>query len=482
MSQDEKRTFTIIDRRQNPKGKSLGNVERFHRRAKAALRQKAKDQIDQLVKDGKLKDIGNANITVTGKTTAEPNFRLGSDGTHDRVLPGNKDFVVGDTISKPQGGQGGKGSKGSRDGEGQDDYVWALSQAEIIDILFDGLKLPDLVKTSLGETKKQKYYNAGTFKGDVPSRLHVPATIRNSLGRKISLGAPKLGREIAHVAEEILKHGGQLNDEAAFRYEQHVKRPPPPANIVLPPIKPDLILPVGDETYLQAAERTMDELLGRRRSIPYIEPSTDPRSRLLQPKPNPNINAVMFCLMDTSASMTQREKDMAKYFFLLEYTFLARRHPDVEVVFIRHTTQAREVKEEEFFHGTDSGGTVTSSSFELMKETIDARYSGGGWNIYGSYAGDGGTSHDDVEPSRKILDEELLPLCQYFAYLEVKNSGTNDNMMNAFKSINSPRLATQRANGPEDIYPVFRKFFEADGLGSLSTPTSRKGRAAALEF
>ena len=68
----------------------------------------------------------------------------------------------------------------------------------------------------------------------------------------------------------------------------------------------------------------------------------------------------MFCLMDVSASMGEREKDLAKRFFILLHLFLKRKYERVDVVFIRHTHEAKEVDEHEFFYGRETGGTVVS--------------------------------------------------------------------------------------------------------------------------
>ena len=88
----------------------------------------------------------------------------------------------------------------------------------------------------------------------------------------------------------------------------------------------------------------------------------------------PNANAVMFCLMDVSGSMGEREKDLAKRFFVLLHLFLKRRYDRTEIVFIRHTHEAQEVDEETFFYSTQSGGTVVSTALEEMRRIIEERY------------------------------------------------------------------------------------------------------------
>ena len=96
--------------------------------------------------------------------------------------------------------------------------------------------------------------------------------------------------------------------------------------------------------------------------------------------------AVMFCLMDVSGSMDQATKDIAKRFYVLLYLFLTRTYENVEVVFIRHHTQAKEVDEHEFFYSQETGGTIVSSALKLMKEIVTDRYPIGEWNIYAAQA------------------------------------------------------------------------------------------------
>ena len=94
----------------------------------------------------------------------------------------------------------------------------------------------------------------------------------------------------------------------------------------------------------------------------------------------------MFCLMDVSGSMDQSTKDMAKRFYILLYLFLSRTYKNVEVVYIRHHTQAKEVDEHEFFYSQETGGTIVSSALKLMDEVVKERYNPAQWNIYAAQA------------------------------------------------------------------------------------------------
>src|SRR5260221_392999 len=92
--------------------------------------------------------------------------------------------------------------------------------------------------------------------------------------------------------------------------------------------------------------------------------------------------AVMFCLMDVSSSMSEHMKDLAKRFYMLLYVFLTRRYRHVEIVFIRHTDRAEEVDEDTFFHGPESGGTLVSSALQAMHEIVRSRFRPADWKIY----------------------------------------------------------------------------------------------------
>ena len=134
----------------------------------------------------------------------------------------------------------------------------------------------------------------------------------------------------------------------------------------------------------------------------------------------------MFCLMDVSGSMSEHMKDLAKRFYMLLYVFLTRRYRHVEIVFIRHTDRAEEVDEGTFFHDPASGGTLVSSALEAMHEIVRTRYRPADWNIYAAQASDGDNSHSDGDVTGRLLTDLILPVTQFFAYLEVGESGVGE--------------------------------------------------------
>src|SRR5258708_24680174 len=149
----------------------------------------------------------------------------------------------------------------------------------------------------------------------------------------------------------------------------------------------------------------LDALKAKFRGIPYIDP-IDIRYRRFETMPKPVAQAVMFCLMDVSSSMSEHMKDLAKRFYMLLYVFLTRRYRHVEIVFIRHTDRAEEVDEDTFFHGPASGGTLVSSALQAMHEIVRSRFRPADWNIYAPQASDGDNSTSDSDALTRLLTDK----------------------------------------------------------------------------
>src|SRR6201999_2123265 len=146
-------------------------------------------------------------------------------------------------------------------------------------------------------------------------------------------------------------------------------------------------------------------LQAKMRRIPFIDP-IDIRYRRFENVPKAVAQAVMFCLMDVSGSMSEHMKDLAKRFYMLLYVFLTKRYRHVEIVFIRHTDRAEEVDEQTFFHSPATGGTVVSSAFDAMRRIVAQRFPPGDWNIYAAQASDGDNSYSDAEITARLLIDE----------------------------------------------------------------------------
>lgn len=430
--------MNIVDRRLNPRGKSLANRQRFLRRARALVRKAVHESsAGRSIKDAEK----GGEIAIPADGVREPALRrAASGGMRDHILPGNTDYVEGDELPRPPGGGGG-GSEGSPDGEGEDAFRFVLSSEEYLDLFFEDLELPDLAKRQLRESQSLNWRRAGYSSSGSPANLAVGRTLRNSLSRRIALKRPK-PLEIARLEEEI---------EALERTG-------------------------ADAARLEALRRELEGQRRRLHLIPYIDP-LDLRYRRLEATPKPIAQAVMFCLMDVSGSMTEHMKDLAKRFFTLLYLFLTRRYEHVEIVFIRHTHRAQEVDEETFFNSPETGGTAVSTALEEMGRIIAARYKPQDWNIYAAQASDGDNAPSDNSRTAALLAADILPLCQYYAYLEVGADADQapvgfatrraSDLWRTYELIGATPglpLAMRKVRHRREIYPVFRELFrKAEG-------------------
>ena len=422
----------IIDRRLSGKNKSIGNRERFLRRHKDQIREAVRRAVD-----GRgIRDMERGEeVHIPKKDLSEPVFGHGEGGTREVVRPGNRDHVKGDRVPKPQGGQGqGQGSQASDSGEGEDDFVFHLSKEEFMQVFFDDLALPNMARTTLAETPEWKSHRAGFTSDGTPTNLHVVRSMRGALGRRIALGMGKR-RELHELEERLALLLRELPDH--------------PEN----------------KTLIEDTEARIALLKGRIEAIPFLDP-IDLRFRSRVKVPVPTTRAVMFCLMDVSGSMDEARKDLAKRFFILLYLFLTRHYEKIDVVFIRHHTQAQEVDEQNFFHATETGGTVVSSALVLMEQIIRERYSPTEWNIYGAQASDGDNWHHDSGRCRELLTEKILPLCRYFAYVQVAEAEQNLWEEYAKLADEVPQFAMRKAVEVNQIYPVFRDLFKKEGAST----------------
>ncbi|HWH74724.1 MAG TPA: YeaH/YhbH family protein [Methylibium sp.] len=432
----------IIDRRLAGKNKSIGNRERFLRRHKEQIREAVK----RAVSGRGIRDIERGeDITLPKRDVSEPVFHHGPGGSREMVHPGNKEYVRGDRIQRPEGGQGGRGGgQASDSGEGEDDFVFHLTKEEFMEVFFDDLALPNLVKTALAEVPEYKTLRAGFTSDGNPSNLHVVRSMRGAIGRRIAIGGDAR-RELRHL-EAHLEH-----------LRHHMRRDSGWQDL-------DPGRELRDREIKETEER-IEELRARVARIPYLDP-IDLRYRSRVKVPVPTTKAVMFCLMDVSGSMDEGRKDLSKRFFILLYLFLTRHYDKIDLVFIRHHTQAQEVDEDGFFHSTETGGTVVSSALVLMEEIIRARYPTSEWNIYGAQASDGDNWHHDSGRCRQIVSEQLLPLCRYFAYVQVAEP--EQNLWEEYTQIaeQHQHFAMRKVLTPAEIYPVFRELFKKEGAST----------------
>ncbi|MGD9603931.1 MAG: YeaH/YhbH family protein [Gammaproteobacteria bacterium] len=408
----------IVDRRLNGRNKSALNRARFVRRYKAQIKEAVTDAIGKR----SIRDLERGErVDIPRQDTHEPFFHHGPGGRRETVHPGNREYAAGDRLPRPPGGgTGGRGQQASEDGEGEDDFSFVLTREEFLEFFFDDLALPDLVKTQLTRLPEYTRVRAGYTSTGVPTNLNVVRSLKSAVMRRKTLQAP---------------HARQLGDIDALLADER------------------------DPERRAALEEERERLAKRVRAVPFID-TFDLRYNHRVRIPRPTTQAVMFCLMDVSGSMDQPRKDMAKRFFALLYLFLTRVYPRLDVVFIRHHTQAMEVSEEDFFSARDTGGTVVSTALALMGDIIKDRYANGDWNIYGAQASDGDNWHTDSAHCSELLAKVLLPSVQYFAYVQV-GAEEEQGLWQAYAELAAahPRLAMQKAMTAAEIYPVFRQLF-----------------------
>ena len=422
----------IIDRRPNPHGKNLENRQRVLARARAAVSRAVREAVDS----GTLREVGREQaVTIPADSLHEPSFHtVFSDGTRSIVLAGNKKFSVGDRIERPPGGSGGSGAaggtgSGEEGGKGEDGFRFVLTRDEFLDLFFEDLELPDLVKRQVVDLETTAPVRAGISVDGSPSRIDMSRTMRQSMARRIGLRRPK-PEEIRALEAEIARL--EAEDDQPDRLE-------------------------GLQAELTLALR-------RSARVPWVDP-VDLRYRRFTPAPKPTARAVMFCLMDVSGSMTESMKDVAKRFFLLLHVFLERRYERVDLVFIRHTEAAEEVDEQTFFTDPRTGGTVVSSALAEFTRIQRGRYPVDSWNIYAAQASDGDNYGSDTARAVTMLETDILPVVQHFAYLEVAPSGAiirgETDLWRGYDPLSKrvPRLAMRRVNERRDIFPVFRDLF-----------------------
>jgi len=414
----------FIDRRLNSKNKSTVNRQRFLRRYKSQIKKSVSDAV---TKRGVTDVDTGENIVIPKKDLSEPVFHQGKGGINDRVHPGNDQFTTGDRIERPKQGQGqGSGEgKASDSGEGDDDFVFSISKDEYLDLLFEDLELPNLEKSQLSKIVEYKTIRSGYCAEGTPSNIDIVKSLQGSIARRIAMTSSKR-KQLKELEHALTKLEESPNDN------------------------------IKEMNTLRA---DIQELKKKIAKVPFID-SFDLHYRNYAKQAIPSSRAVMFCLMDVSGSMDQATKDVAKRFYVLLYLFLTRTYKTIDVIYIRHHTQAKEVDEEEFFYSKETGGTIASSALELMDNIIKERYNETDWNIYGAQASDGDNWADDSAKCAKILDKNILSVARYFSYLEITQR-PHQTLWQEYEGVanRNSHFAMKKIQDVNDIYPVFRELF-----------------------
>lgn len=423
----------IVDRRLTGQDKHLTNRQRFLRRQKAQVKKAIDAAIANGSVTGKYDDI---QVEVHG--TSEPSFVNSSEGGVDHyIAPGNQWFVKGDRFRRPESDELGDGDgDGNGEGAGQgsggeDSFNFVLSRQEFLDYFFEDLCLPDLIKKSNAIVEVIASRRAGFKPEGNPAQLDLRRSATKAIGRRLALGRPK--------TEELIKAEEELTAAKAAD-------------------------PV-DEAEIKRLEEVLMGIRRKRTAVSYFDP-IDLQYRQYTDVTVPKERVVLFCIMDVSGSMGEREKDIAKRYFMLLLLLLERNYGDgsVEVVFIRHHSTAEECSEQDFFYKRESGGTTVSSAMELTDKIIKARYPSNEYNIYVAQASDGDNWGDDNAKVRDILEKEILPVCQYYTYIDIPydiSQFGSSQMWPMFKSLDDAHqnLAARQIGRADQIWQVFTNLF-----------------------
>lgn len=323
------------------------------------------------------------------------------------VGSGNGSEKRGDKFSGDSQNGNGKGKAGNQ--EGEEIYETEITIEEVIKYLFDDLNLPDIDKKQLSQLEEKSYRKLGYQQRGIPPRLAKKRSVIEKIKRK-------------QATKRALKE---------FRQNQS-----------------------NDNSH---KEDDTEFVIDR---FPFIE--EDLRYYRIKEDNKKEYNAVVICIMDVSGSMDQTKKYLARSFYFLLYQFIQLKYTNVEVVFIAHTTTAKEVNEKEFFHRGESGGTYISSGYEKALEIIAERYSPSNWNIYAFHCSDGDNWSED---NKKAVDsaKKLCEVCNLFGYGEIVPGYYS--MGSTIKSelqskIDSKNFAAITINKKEDVLPALKKLLE----------------------
>jgi sporulation protein YhbH len=312
------------------------------------------------------------------------------------VGTGTGDTKPGQVVGQVDGPHG-SGQAG--DERGVDYYETDVTLAELIEIVFEDLELPDMERKRLCETlatrlRKPKGHRRVGIRARLDKRRTALARIRRRLSRGLA---------------------NRQSEENRFPFHRE-----------------------------------------------------DLKYRRMREDARPQSSAVVLCIMDTSGSMDTMKKYLARSFFFLLYQFVRARYENVNVVFIAHDTEAREVTEDEFFRKGESGGTRISSGYTKALEIIQARYHPDLWNIYAFHCSDGDNFPDDNDAALKAA-EHLCVVANLFGYGEIRPLQVGFHTqrgLEMFRTIKAPNFQAVLIERAEDVWPNFKAFLSRERQGA----------------
>ncbi len=353
------------------------------------VREAIKQNLPDMVTDESIvMSDGKQVVRVPIKSIDEYRFRYNYN-KQKHVGQGDGDSQVGDVLGVDREAQKkgpGKG-EGAGDQPGEDYYEAEISMAELEELLFEELELPNLEEKQREMLQSKDVVFHDIRKKGIMSNIDKKRTIIENMKRNANAGKPGI-------------HG----------------------------ISPD-----------------------------------DLRFKTWEEVQKPHSNAVVLALMDTSGSMGSFEKYIARSFFFWMARFLRRKYEHVEIVFVAHHTEAKEVTEEDFFTRGESGGTICSSAYQKALDIIDTRYPPANWNIYPFHFSDGDNLTSDNEKCVNLI-QELIKRSNMFGYGEVNQYNRSSTLMSAYKNIQHKKFLYHVIREKGDVYKALKTFFTKPAL------------------
>ncbi|NLW48812.1 MAG: sporulation protein YhbH [Firmicutes bacterium] len=369
-----------------------GRAAEDRRRHRQLVEQSIKKNIGQIIaEESIIGQSGSKKIKIPIRSVKEYQFIYGKN--KPGVGTGDGDEQRGDVISR-KGKNGGKGNQGAGNEPGEDIYETEITLEELINYLFEDLDLPFMERKRIAELET--------------------ISIQKRLGYQHKGPPPRLAKKKA-VMEKIKRR------QSTKRY--------------------------GTE---EDPDKNTEGEIGER--FPFRE--EDLRYHRVREERTPESNAVVICIMDTSGSMDQTKKYLARSFYFLLYQFIRLKYFNVELVFIAHTTQAAVVTEDEFFHKGESGGTYISSGYEKALQIIEAQYPASCWNIYAFHCSDGDNWDEDNDQAVELA-EKLCKTCNLFGYGEIMTGSSTIRRLYQ-NNLKSPNFTLVTINSREEIWPALR--------------------------
>jgi sporulation protein YhbH len=184
----------------------------------------------------------------------------------------------------------------------------------------------------------------------------------------------------------------------------------------------------------------------------------DLRFKTWETRPNFETNAVILAMMDTSGSMGQFEKYIARTFFFWMVRFLRVKYENVEIRFLAHHTEAKEVTEAEFFTRGESGGTRCSSVYQYALNLIESKYPAAHYNIYPVHFTDGDNLGSDNATALSLMNR-LVEASQVVGYGEILRSHYSSTLISTLRQITDPKLRLVTIRDRNEVYVALKTVF-----------------------